>query len=175
MSAMLFDPDEPPGRITLRRNHHFPDDMTIGEARAKLAHMMELGIDTNCGCCGCPALVAKRSIHTHQAVGLILIARNGGVNKYVDTAAITHANARMDVAKSKWWGLLAEEGGKRKDGGPNGVWKLTPAGAAFVFNRMTVTKYAHVFDNRVQWRSGPQVTIVDCLHNRFDWRELMYG
>ena len=176
MSLLLFDPDDhlEPG-VRLRRNPDYSDDETIGAARMRLARDMEDGVLTNCPTCGCLAHVAKRSIHTSQAVGLILIARAGGDEEYVDTARITHSNSRMDVAKSKWWDLIVELGEPRDDGGRAGWWKLTPLGRAFVFRETTVTKYAHVFDNDVQWRSGPPVSIVDCLHNRFDWWELMHG
>jgi len=165
--------DEPP-RVKLYRNPDYPDEMTVGEARLKLAEEMAHDL-TNCPVCGCLAHVAKRSIHTAQAVGLVRIARAGGFEDYVDTAKITASNATMDVAKSKWWDLIVELEERRDDGGRAGWWKLTSLGRAFVYRQASVQKYVHVFDNRVQWRSGPLVSIVDCLHNRFDWHDLMYG
>lgn len=175
MSTQLgfFDegpPDEPPG-VVLHRNPDFPDEMTLGEARELLAPLVPDGV--TCPACGCLAHVARRNVHSSQARGLILLYRAGAAHEFVHSASVTDASANADVAKSVWWGLIEEESIRRPDGGRAGWYRLTSLGVRFVRAEATIQKYAHTFNKEVAWRSGEQVTIIDCLNNRFNYAELM--
>jgi hypothetical protein len=47
------------------------------------------------------------------------------------------------------------------------------AGTQFVYQELTVIKRKWDFDSRVYFSDGPQVTIMDCLNNKFKYSDLM--
>lgn len=158
----------------------FPDEMSLGEARAKLRMLVDEG--HTCPCCTQFAKVYKRTIHSSMAQALIRIYRTGHItrdsyNEWVVVADVLTHRQVADVAKLAYWELIQPEPeAQRRDGSKRvGRWRVTSRGLYFVTGQASVPKYARVYDGRVLGWTGEGVTIVDCLGKKFDYRELMYG
>jgi hypothetical protein len=54
-----------------------------------------------------------------------------------------------------------------------GLWKPTAIGLEFVHNRISVPKYKYVYNDTVFDTEGPDVTILDCIGEHFNYSELM--
>ena len=54
-----------------------------------------------------------------------------------------------------------------------GLWKPTAIGLEFAYNRISVPKYKYVYNDTVFDTEGPDVTILDCIGEHFDYNELM--
>lgn len=82
--------------------------------------------------------------------------------------------AARDESISRYWSLTEEETSvRRDDGGRAGYWRITGLGERFVLAAVRVPKYAHIYDGSCLRLSGDPVSIVDCLGDRFNYRELM--
>lgn len=149
----------------------FNDYMTLGEARARLRELVEDG--HTCPCCSQFAKVYPRRVHSTMARALIALYRRGAADDYIHAPSATKRDANAETAKLVYWNLIEQAPGKREDGGRPGWYRLTPFGHDFVRGHATVQRTAHVYDNRVLRRSGPQVTIQDCLGDKFNYAELM--
>jgi hypothetical protein len=113
-----------------------------------------------------------------MACSLIFMLRAGADRDYIHTPSLPRPRHgdHHKIAQTAWfWGLVAEEPGRRPDGGRRGFRRLTERGIAFARNELDVPKYAHVYDGRVLDNDGEYVSILDCLGKRFDYGELMAG
>ena len=149
----------------------FTDAMTLAEARDELRGLVLDG-GHPCPCCTQLAKVYRRTIHATMARSLIVMYRRSPT-EIVHLPSLFPRRAAADVPKLRHWGLIEEEAATREDGGRAGYWRVTPTGGAFVRQQLTVPKYAHVYDNRLLSLQGADVSVVDCLGKRFDYRELM--
>jgi hypothetical protein len=154
----------------------FTDSMTLGEARDRLRELvMKEKEGVPCPCCRQLAKIYRRTIYSTIARALIVMYREGGTTEFVHIPSMFARKAAADVPKLRYWKLLEEDPVKREDGGRGGWWRVTPTGEQFIRTRLTLPKVCRVYDNKVLSRKGPDVSIVDCLGKRFNYRELMYG
>lgn len=150
----------------------FSDDMTLEAAQELLGEKLAAGEVTSCPCCERTAKVYKRTIHTTMARSLIEIYTVAGMG-WCRPIDIVGKNS-PDLVKTRWWGLMMPLEGRREDGSDRvGQWRITADGQEFINAKMSVPKYAHVYDNRKLRLSGPQVTIQDCLGEKFNYNDLM--
>lgn len=152
-----------------------PDDsMTVGEARDWLREHVEKGAE--CPLCHQFSKVYRRTITSAMARALALIWHEGGWGKklYVHVPSVDPARGG-DVAKLEHWGLLEEERTVRTDGGRAGYWRLTRRGEEWLEGRISVPKYARVYNGKLLSLTGPAWTVFEALGKRFDYRELMDG
>lgn len=150
----------------------FSDDMTLGEARALLRDLVDEGAE--CPCCRQFAKVYKRKIHSRMARDLIQFYRAhwGGWGHSTETLGAT----APDFVKLAYWGLVEAMPGEREDGSSRvGLWRVTPKGVNFLFARITVPKYARIYDGRCLGFTGDPVMIGDALGKKFRYDELMAG
>lgn len=149
----------------------FHDDMPLGEARSVLRGLVDDG--ARCPCCTQLAKVYARKINSGQAAGLIRFYRNVGALRFAHLPTLGLSSLGGEFARLRFWGLVEEEPVFRSDGGRAGYWRVTVAGEAFVLGRLEVQKYARIYDGRCLGLTGPPVSIVDALGDRFSYTELM--
>jgi hypothetical protein len=115
--------------------------------------------------------VYRRKLNSRMARAAIRIYRSHGIDGWVHLPSV--AGDGCEGGKLRYWGLLIEEPELREDGGRSGWWRLTSPGLQFVRREMRVPKYARIYDSRCLGLVGEPVDIVDCLGEKFDYRELM--
>lgn len=147
----------------------FYDLMPLHEARDRLRGLVEEGHP--CPCCTLFAKVYKHKCDSAMSRTLIRMYRAGAIDEAIHVPSLPGDNHK--VSQCSWWALVEEEKVRRPDGGRAGYWHLTERGVAFVLKQSTITKYARIFDARVLGYQGEQVSIEDCLGNKFNYRELM--
>lgn len=146
--------------------------ITLGEAKELLRERLDEG--DRCPCCTQRAQVYPRAVHSSMARGLIKLYRRQPVGSYHEILLFMSRNELGDFAKFVYWDLVAEQPSIRDDGSTRtGFWKITPAGVAFVEGTLTIAKYARVYDGRCLGLAGPQVSIRDCLGQKFNYAALM--
>jgi len=146
-----------------------PSDTPLGEARAWLRQRVDKG--EHCPCCTQFAKVYRRPITSASARSLVLLWRAAQHNYAHLPTVLKHTHA--DEAKLAYWGLMEEEAVVRPDGGRAGWWRVTDLGERWIYQTVTVPKYARIYDGRCLGLSGDPVTIIDALGTRFDLRVLM--
>lgn len=149
-------------------------DMTLQEARDWLRARVKKG--EYCPCCKQFSKVYPRSINSSMAHDLIGMWKAFGTDwGYLpDLRKENSLKGNREESKLRYWNLIEEETQiRRDDGGRAGFWRVTPFGASFMLGRVTVHKYANVYDSRCLATTGPPVTIWDCLGDKFNYNELM--
>jgi len=160
-----------------------PDDNTsVGEAKRWLKDRLEDG--TYCPCCDQFAKIYHRQIHASMAVHLIILYKlSGRTGEYIHKSVLMR-QAKMsvssfgggDFAMLRFWGLIEEQfKDLNKDSRTSGSWKITEKGILFVDQRITVQQKVRIYNGGVLNFYGPMVSIVDCLHNKFSYADLMIG
>ena len=99
----------------------------------------------------------------------------GGVHEFVESKSLKFPGQGGDATRLRFWDLAVQEAERRPDGGKSGWWMVTPKGRLFALGKLTIPKYAFVYDGRVLWHDGPQVTIVDALGRKFDHDAMLNG
>lgn len=144
---------------------------TLKQARALVEKHKDKGII--CPCCDQMAKIYKRSINVGMACSLIKMLRVGGLDwQHIPT---TVGGKSREEGKFVYWGLAEDSMEKREDGGRKGVWRVTQNGKDFIEGRITLQKWARVYNKKLIELFGKQVSIQDCLKNKFNYNELMNG
>jgi hypothetical protein len=146
---------------------------SLREAQDWLRNQIEDG--AKCPCCTQLAKVYRRTLTSQVVNVLIAMHRHSGTN-WVNLPTL--GLSRGDEAKARYWDLIEPMPDTTRDDGStrNGWWRLTAKGEAFVLNRITVPKYARVYDGRLLGLDDTEsVSVIDCLGKKFNYRELMAG
>lgn len=145
-------------------------DSLLREARAWLAAGMDTG--THCPCCGQRAQRYRRKIAGRSVRAMVRMwALNGQDWVHLPTVV---SGARADEAKLAYWGLIEEQRVvRRDDGGRAGWWRLTDKGVDFLRGKVSVPKYAIVFDSRCVGFEGDLVDVTVALGEDFNLAELL--
>lgn len=150
----------------------FPDEMTLAEARDVLDGLMELGHE--CPTCKQHAAVYRRNLHSGIARALILLYREAGTSwVHKPTVLKGVGSAARDESIARYWGLIEEERRDRMREGRAGYWRVTERGGKFVLGELRVPRHAVIYNNRCLRLEGKDVSIFDCLGNRFSYSDLM--
>jgi hypothetical protein len=143
----------------------------LSEAKAWLRARLRDG--ATCPCCSQRAQTYRRKITATSARALVTMYRKHGLEVgHLPTAL---GRKQADEAKMVYWGLIEDEGVLRDDGGRAGYWRVTDKGLHFMQGRLTIQKYALVYDSRCLGFEGPQVSFSQCLGETFDLRDLLDG
>lgn len=79
-----------------------------------------------------------------------------------------------DKAKLRFYGLVEQAGGVRKDGSRRaGYWRTTEKGRAFMRGTVRVQKYVYLFNNSLRGVAGPSVGVRECTKKAFDYAEVV--
>lgn len=129
----------------------------------------------DCPYCGRYAQLYKRSLHHSVAAWLIRLYRAGGENNFIEVVnlRLTDKNASSDYGIAKFWQLIQQKPHEIDDKKSSGFWKLTSVGANFVRGNLKIQKFAQIYDDRAFGYEGPEVSIADCLGDKFNYTELM--
>jgi len=152
---------------------------TLQVAKNDLRQGWETPKGAVCSCCGQKVKMYRRQIYKAVAKKLITLYR---LHQNLPQATHFHMNeigtpisGGGDFSKLRYWGLIearpeTEDSTKKSDG----FWRITDEGRVFVEGKGTVTKYCHVYNGVVRFRSGNQISIHDALAKEsFNYPELM--
>lgn len=146
----------------------FTDDMTLGEARNLLRQYVQDG--HACPLCLQFAKVYKRTITSRMAHQLIEFWKTCK-REFGHLPTVIPNVGGGDFAKLANWGLVEP---KMNEGEQvRGWWRITGRGESWLADRITVEKYAHVYDGRCLSLRGEGVHLRDALGKRFNYEELM--
>lgn len=156
---------------------------TLEEARAFVQKHLANG--AKCPCCGQFAKLYKRKLNSTMAYALVLIYRHFKANpqhtwihvaSFLVNAKRDSSIAGGDVVKLRHWGLLERGEGERDDGSERvGRYRITELGRSFVEGKISVSRYAYLFNQMLMRLSDDMTTIQQALGDRFSYAELMKG
>jgi hypothetical protein len=152
---------------------------SISEAKAKLFQKDIIKKGRPCPVCQQNVKMYWKKIDSQMAYHLIKIHK---LSKTVNKEYF-HVENDLDIplkvggawAKLRWWGLIEE---KPKDADnttsrTSGYWKITDRGIRFVTKQMTLPMYVKLYNGKARGSDGKQVTIEDCLADKFNYVELI--
>jgi hypothetical protein len=170
MSADLPPADLPPVPLELLDELGVvaEDDASLAQARDWLTERLDAG--GACPCCRQHAERYNRPLHAKMAADLIRMAVRFGVGRAFHVREL--GGHPGDFAKLALWGLIADLGERRPDGGRAGWWRVTVAGARFVAGHSRVPAHCLVYAGEVQAWDPKLVGIEEALGKRFRVDEL---
>lgn len=154
---------------------------TIEEASAMVMSGRWERDGIHCPCCGQLSKVYRRSITRSMAkVAFAMYARGRAdwhnVPELLRTVPYLRGAAGQggDWAKLVYWGIVERVQAERGDGSKRtGIAKLTDQGIAWMENRLTLRRWALVYDGDCIGFDGPDVSIYDALPRDFEYREIL--
>lgn len=145
--------------------------MTLAEARRILGERAHDGM--RCPCCDQMVKIYRRQVYAEMAKFLTQIYRGAG-REWCHTPSLVPELRGGDTAKLVHWGLIESMPGEREDGSKRtGWWRVTEKGEQWLHGRVSIPKYALIYNGEFLGFDGGPVTIHDALGERFDYRELM--
>lgn len=155
-------------------------DMFGGEYAMEVARKetMNKAREKGCRCPVCNQFVKvySRTINSTMARQLVHAYNGFGVDKFFHVSNMVLGGASSgDFPKLLYWGLIKEQHHVVGDDNKrtSGVWAVTQKGADFVNAKLTVPKYAVLYDAKLLELNGPAIGIRDALGNKFDYKVLM--
>jgi hypothetical protein len=152
-----------------------PPFATLEEAKTWLHKRLRKG--ARCPCCSQYARVYKRSITSQMARWLIWLTvtyraqRIAGEGEWVDVKKSPVRGG--DYAKLRYWRLIQRPANLDPAVRSSGLWRPTRDAYSFVLGNLRLPKNIYVFDEHAVGKGAEMVTIIDALHERFNYQELM--
>ena len=147
----------------------FSDSIAFGKVRKYFDANVDDGL--HCPLCKQFAKIYKRKLNKTMVKALRLLYKAGATTQFVHapTVLAAHAAPAREVGKLAYFNLTKEETERREDGGKSGWWMVTKSGIEFLRGRLTVQKYAVVYDGVVTGYKGGEVNITGIAPDfRFD-------
>ena len=146
---------------------------TLEQAKAHVEQGLSVGIE--CPCCGQLAKLYKRKIYATPAAELIALFRLDSTH---DPDQFYHiSNFRNlhggDISKLRYWGLVEERTNEDDTKRTSGYWRITDKGRRFALGKITVPKYAYIYNSELHGFSEQHQSIIDALGEKFNYPELM--
>lgn len=152
-------------------------ERTLAQAKADLDDKIEDG--TRCECCGQFAKVYKRKLTTTTAASLIKLYVMCGTDYFhLPRVLVDAGRQQADETKTAYWGLIERRPADDQEhpGKHHGIWRITEKGVDFIHGRLSIPKYALIYNNTVLgFDDADMVDIEDALGTKFNYRELMAG
>lgn len=126
-----------------------------------------------CPCCDQLVKVYQRKVSGVAARDLIKFSRTSTEGEYRHISKIQLASGGGDFAKLQLWGLVIEETNSDTGKRTSGMWCITDKGRKFVEGSVLLPKYVLIYNGRFLGFDGEDVTIEECLGNKFNYSELM--
>lgn len=129
-----------------------------------------------CPCCDRWGKIYRRSITSAMARALLWLLQQPGRGDgwvHVPSCAPSWLLRSNQLATLHLWGLVMSADPTSTKLAASGVWRPTDKGWRFAHNMMTVPKYAYVYNNKVEEFEGPEIGIVECLGDKFDYHTLL--
>jgi hypothetical protein len=184
-----LSPPEPPASTLTAAALQLPivsRNLTVSRAQRALVDGVKDGC--KCPCCGKLAKVYRRPLNAGMAKALIVLAklsRDPGVADeygFVSSADLftTIRGKHRDWYLLAHWGLIESAPPSRsRSSEGSGRWRPTYDGRRFIWGGRNprgatlVSKYIVLYDGSLIGYEGELVNVVECLGEKFDYRELM--
>ena len=130
----------------------------------------------HCPVCDRWGKLYRRGINANMARHLIwLCLQNPREDGWVDVqrTAPDWMLRAPQIGTLRHWGMVLDAPVVNSKARSAGLWKPTDLGLKFAYNQLFVPKYKYVYNDTVFDTEGPDVNIVDCLDDHFDYSELM--
>ena len=132
----------------------------------------------NCPCCDRWGKIYQRGLNSSMSRSLIWLVFNAKPREdgwvHVPSSAPDWMLRNSQLTALKMWGLVTTV--KQEDNGTklssSGLWMPTEKGRLFAQGAIHVHKYVYVYNDRVVSMDGDQVTIQDCLGDKFNYEEI---
>lgn len=138
--------------------------ISIEEAREQTLQKLRDGQLFNCPCCDQTVKLYARKISAPMSRQLIRLYRNGATARNQMKFERDDASCR----NLHWWGLIVLS---RESA--DGKYRITQKGRDFVEGKITLPKYVFTYNSAVLDASPEQVTLSDCLGERWDFAEMV--
>lgn len=137
----------------------FGDEARFGVVRAYFADNVDHGL--RCPLCAQFAKRYRRKLNKRMIKALRLLVQSGAALDFVHAPTVlsTAAGPARDPGMLALFNLVEELQVVRDDGGRAGYWRVTEAGLAFLRGKLTLPKYALVYDGRRLGYTGDPVSI----------------
>jgi len=158
-------------------------DTPLGEAQEWLRDKLTEG--ANCPCCGQLSKVYRRKLYGSMAASLLHFYKNFDTQTYThkrDILALADKTFPTlsttlgggDFAKLMFWGLLEQKPAEENNRG-SGYWRVTEKGSDFVNGKVKIPSHVMIYNGDFLGLDGDDVSIQDCLGEKFSYTELMGG
>ena len=142
--------------------------------REMLVKMLK-GDGASCPCCGQKVVLYRRKLNTNMARFLIrLVKEYERTGQGVRHEVLRSEKDGRDYSYITKWGLAEtfapEKGEDKKD---SGLWKPTPKGIDFAYNRLTVPARVFLYDNQIVGWDTQTCSVEEALGQKWSWSELM--
>lgn len=131
-----------------------------------------------CPQCGAYHRRYHRKFNANMALSLIFLYKNSQRGFiHLENEMIAAGFKRCgDASYLRWYHLIEAMDQPREDGSPkNGKYKITGRGMLFVEQKMKVQNTYIIYNGKHEGFEGPEISIIDALGKKFDYRELMSG
>ena len=146
---------------------------TLAEARKDFKEKIK-GDGTRCPCCHRWGKINGYQITSTQVWGMIWMLKRFRRNQWIEIAKAPKLILRSkSLATLHHWELLERQPNVDPDKKGSGFWRLTQKGRDFVRHKITVPKYAFVFDNKLIKFSRQHTNVIAALGKKFSYQELM--
>lgn len=142
-------------------------ELSVSQARAALNDALVTGEASVCPCCDQFVKLYRRKLNAGMAVSLVKLFRSVGTSYAHVPSTVGRESA--DQALLRYWGLLEEDGSR------TGYWRVTALGEQFVLGKVTVRSHVLLYNGRFLGLDGEQVTIQECLGEKFSYLELIHS
>lgn len=121
-----------------------------------------------CPCCDQTVKIYRRKVHVTMANELFNAYSRYGVGTPFKVKDLGKGYGGGEFAKLTFWDLVVRP--VKKDG----HWMVTPRGEKFLKGKLSIPKYAHIYNGNLLTFAGKQVTISDILDKPelFDRKEI---
>jgi hypothetical protein len=171
--------------VAAKTPYHFP-----AEARERSVEdiAQELWEHANaegvyCPCCRQLAKVYRRAMTGSMAYAAVLLAKYFQAPRVEPWLHVPSYLASLhqgpmtrggDWAKLRYWGIIEQMPGERKDGSPRtGMYRMTKKGVEFARNEIMVPRRVVLYNDLPLGFDGRQVTCRECLGTKFNYAGLM--
>lgn len=130
----------------------------------------------HCPVCDRWGKLYKRGISANMARQLIwLCKQNPREDGWIDVqrTAPDWLLRSPQIGTLRHWSMVLDAPVANSKARSAGLWKPTDLGIRFALNILFVPKYKYIYNDTVFDTEGPEVNIVDCLDDHFDYNQLM--
>ena len=127
-----------------------------------------------CPCCERWGKIYKRPLNSTMARSLMWLVNTphrGDGWTHVPDVAPTWLLRAPQLTSLSYWGLVVPFS-KESKLLSSGLWKPTNNGIRFAHNELRVPKYVFLYNNRVLETTGEDVSIVECLGDKYDYNAI---
>jgi len=131
-----------------------------------------------CTCCNQFVKLYRRKVNAQQARSLIWLCH--AYNRKRDWIDLAREAPRFVIENRElprlwYWGLVEQHREVPEGKRTSGLWRPLPPAGAYIWLRLSIPKYALIFDKTLYGFEGERLDIKAALGTKFDYYELMRG